>query len=102
MKKENKRKVKGILERGIENLYTSYIEDDMYKEDVDLIVGMRYGRDGIQPCHSGSIAVCESGDSLCGGFLGHRPINVNGTQLFIVMCAEGAQCRCNQRKFPNW
>lgn len=92
------KKCKDLLERGIENLYSKYTnKKDGYNEVVDLVLGMWYGNGGIQPCHSGCEGVCESssGDSLCGGFMGYIPIDVKGTQLYIVMCAYGVRCECH-------
>lgn len=98
-KNMSRRSKDNLLERGIAKLYSKYTElYDMYDEEVDLVIGMRYGHDGIQPCHSGCKGVCESssGDSLCGGFMGCESINVGGTKLFIVMCSFGAQCKCHK------
>ncbi len=90
----------GLLERGISKLYCKYIGlYDRYEEEVDLILGMSYGLEGVQPCHSGCKGVCESssGNSLCGGYLGCIPINVEDTRLYIIKCSFGAQCEYHSK-----
>lgn len=89
-----------LPKRGISRLYLKYSNlYDRYNEEVDLVLGMRYGQDGVQPCHSGCQGVCESssGDSLCVGFLGCTSICIKGTELFIVMCSLGTQCGNHHR-----
>lgn len=95
LKKGSKEEGDSILDRGISKLYCKYTGTrEIYNEDVDLVLGMRYGQNGVQPCHSGCEGVCESssGDSLCMGYLGCTPIYIKGTELYIVKCSLGVKC----------
>ena len=67
---------------------------EVYEAAVNLVVGIRYGSEGIIPCHVNCSDSCvsSSGDSFCGGHLDHKEIEVNGSQLFIVRCQEGVKC----------
>lgn len=92
------KKVKTLLDRGVSDLYKKYTGlYDRYEEEVDLVLGMRYGHHGIQPCHDGCSGVCESssGSSACGGFMGSIPIEILGTQMYIIYCIMGNRCGCH-------
>lgn len=63
----------------------------------NLVVGIRFGSDGIIPCHKGCMGSCigSSGDNRCGGYGGHEQVKVDGTDLFIVRCVAGVKCKCH-------
>jgi hypothetical protein len=71
-----------------------YAINEFYNEKFNLVLGIRYGREGIVPClkQCNRGCVSSSGSSLCGSFSGSKEIEVEGTQLFIVMCLEKISC----------
>lgn len=73
-----------------------YEKNEEY-DGINLVVGIKYGSEGIIPCHKGCMSSCigSSGDNLCGGYTGHEQVNVAGTDLYIVKCAAEIKCRCH-------
>lgn len=71
-------------------------EGGKYIEDYDLVVGMRYGSDGIIPCHygCGNSCVSASGNSLCGGYLDCEKVQIGKENIYIVKCTENVSCLC--------
>ena len=72
----------------------SYNLNETYDEKENLVVGIRYGGNGIIPCHKNCDESCisSSGDGICGGYRGHEKVTVKGTELFIVRCCEDVKC----------
>lgn len=74
---------------------SKYGINEEYDEDFSLVVGVRYGSEGIIACHKGCLGSCisSSGDSICGGYRGHEEVEVKGTPLYIVRCSTDIKCK---------
>jgi len=73
-----------------------YEISQLYSEEINLVMGVSYGSAGIIPCHRGCDNSCisDSGDVLCGGYIGHTEVTVTvtGTKLYIVRCQNAVEC----------
>lgn len=65
-----------------------------YREVYDLVVGIRYGSEGVVPCHRTCETSCvgSSGENFCGNYLGCTSVRAEGTELFIVRCSGKVRC----------
>jgi hypothetical protein len=71
-----------------------YDLNSFYKGDCCLVVAAAYGDEGLTPCHIGSSNCCitSSGDSICGYYMGHFDVDMDGHKRFIVMCSSLVLC----------
>ncbi|TEB10841.1 hypothetical protein Psfp_04091 [Pelotomaculum sp. FP] len=71
-----------------------YKINENYKWKYDLVVGVKYGTEGIIPAVNKLKTSCvsSSGSSLCISYAGHETIEINGVKLYIIYCLGGIKC----------
>ena len=67
----------------------------LYTKEINLVMGVSYGRVGIIPCHRSCDHSCvsDSGNVLCDGYMGHTEVTVSvkGTKLYTVRCQNALE-----------
>ena len=102
-------------------------KNQKYDCEFDLVVAVHYGSEGLKPAfkRSDSACVSGSGDSLCGGYMGHQEIELSdhfsgtteevneeieqeevklkGGKFYVVFCWNNLECIvCNDSHSPDW
>ena len=63
------------------------LRDKAINVKINFILGIHNNKHDLNPCMSKCESSCESGDSICGEYMGSIPITIEGFDYRIVFCA---------------